>query len=122
MIYGPFSLSDASRATLDFDLWKMIPDANDRVQVWYSTTTARTAPATTTSTRPAWAHVAQDLAAVPNGAGGTKSLLGQAQVWIMFRFVSDTSIQAECGYVDNVAIAKTVSLVDRPDDRRHHPR
>lgn len=113
MTYGPFSLSDATAATLDFDLWKLIPDTDDQVQVWFSSNGSNWTGYYYFDTS-GWAHVTQDLAAVPDGAGGAKSLLGQAQVWVMFRFVSDAATQTECGYVDNVAIAKTVNLATDP--------
>jgi len=107
MTYGPFSLSDATAASLQFDLWKLIPDADDQVQVWFSNTGYDWTGYYYYDTI-GWAHVTQDLGSVDDGAGGTRSLLGQAQVWVMFRFISDAAEQTEGGYVDNVAISKTV--------------
>ena len=114
MTYGPFSLSNATAASLDFDLWKMSADANDKVQVFYSADNSSYAGYSYNNTAGAWSHATQDLSNVPNGSGGYRSLLGQSSVWIMIRFVSDASGQTECGYVDDVVISKTYTGASDP--------
>jgi hypothetical protein len=115
MIYGPFSLADASDADLTFQLWLNSELNYDGV--------ARTAsidgnnfygPITTGSSSNAWITRELDLTAVPT----LGDLTGEPSVWIALIFVSDFSITfPEGAHVDDIVLRKYVgpSAASQPE-------
>lgn len=103
LTYGPFDLSDALTATLEFDLnlwsaqgdpfyWRASADGSN----FYG-------PSLTDAFPPSWGHRSLDLSAVP----GLGDLRGDSSVWIAFTWQTDDFAEAFDGpYVDNVKITK----------------
>jgi hypothetical protein len=112
LVYGPFSLADPSytAAELRFNFTLNSEEGFDGLWVMASvngtnffgnTYSGQIAPRAETL----------DLAAVPD----LGNLLGQAQVWIAFRFTSDSSITfPEGAQVDDVLIRAAVPAVNQP--------
>lgn len=106
LVYGPFDLSDALAATLEFDLqlWSAQGDtfywqaSADGIN-FYGSSINETFP-------PAWEHRSLDLAAVP----GLGDLRGDSSVWIAFKWQTDAFAEAFDGpYIDNVKITKELT-------------
>jgi hypothetical protein len=104
MVYGPFSLADATAAELVFDWWS---DTAGGDEFFYgaSIDDYDYRGVHVTGAHASWtAGETFDLSAVPEFG----SLLGQGQVWIGFSFTSDGSGVSEGTYVDNVVVRKRV--------------
>lgn len=102
MIAGPFDLSDANTAGLDFDTWFSM-GTGDGVYFGISTNgSSFSLGGWTAQSSGGWYHMHQDL-----GNWFGTSYLGQPQVWLAYRFASDASTTAEGAYVDNVVLAET---------------
>jgi hypothetical protein len=104
MVYGPFSLADATAADLSFKLWINAESADDYV--------ARTASINGVnfygSYTSGWIDRTLDLTNVPT----LGDLTGQANVWIALVFVSDGSVTySEGAYVDDIVLRKDVPPV-----------
>ncbi|MCU0857304.1 MAG: C25 family cysteine peptidase [Pontiellaceae bacterium] len=108
MVYGPFSLSDASGARLafwyknysesDWDYFKWMASVDGNQFYGYQVS----------GDQNSWRSQTFDLAAVPT----LGNLCGRTQVWIAFQFTSDGSISGPSytgAYVDDVVIEKDVS-------------
>ncbi len=103
MIYGPFSLADASAAELVFDWWSDTAGSGDEFFFGASTDDYNYHGVHITGNHASWtSNERLDLSAVPE----LGSLLGQTEVWIAFSFQSDVSAAAEGTYVDNIVIRK----------------
>ena len=110
MIYGPFSLMDATAARLDFALWTAnVRDLGDKVfwgasldNDWYS---GYTLSENFDSWR-TWIGETLDLSDVPQ----LGNLLGEPQVWVGLLFESDaTGVCDEGSYVDDIVLRKCTS-------------
>jgi len=110
MIYGPFSLIDATAARLDFALWTAnVRDLGDKVfwgasldNDWYS---GYTLSEDFDSWR-TWIGETLDLSDVPS----LGNLLGEPQVWVGLLFNSDTTgVCGEGSYVDDIVLRKCTS-------------
>jgi subtilisin family serine protease len=108
MVYGPFSLSDALDARLDFQAWINTESGYDRFQVFASVDNvnfygnALSGNYTGNTDANGWVNVAFDLKNTPT----LGDLRGQGSVWISLAFTSDQSITAEGVYVDDLALEK----------------
>jgi hypothetical protein len=111
MIYGPFDLSDATAATLTFQLWYYAPKASfppgtpntaGSFLVGYSTGSSYTFPYQWSgSTSGEWWTTTFDLAAW--------SLLGQPQVWIALGTTAYAgALYSEGAYVDDLSLTATI--------------
>ncbi|HVN33175.1 MAG TPA: M6 family metalloprotease domain-containing protein [Thermoanaerobaculaceae bacterium] len=130
LIYGPFDLSDASEATVDFDAWYDINDGGDPDNAtdwvaWLFSVDGKSFPTGdgATGTSQGWEHVSVKLSDMKLSDGS--SLVGRAQVWLGFVFVSSaTTTPREGAYIDNVVIKKVVgqSTPSSRKVRRHLPR
>ena len=97
MVFGPFSLADATAAELNFDLWLNTEFDIDEVCRLASTNGASFSGACTTGDSAGWITRTLNLS----------SYLGQSNVWIALNFYSDASdVLAEGGYVDNIVLRK----------------
>ncbi|MDD3829085.1 MAG: C39 family peptidase [Anaerolineae bacterium] len=111
MIYGPFSLADASAADLSFKLWLNSEPDYDKLCRMASLNGTNFFGMCTTGNTSGWTDRVLDLANVYN----LGNLMGQSQVWIALRFVSDDSVTyAEGAHVDNVVLRKSVGAGAAP--------
>ena len=101
LIYGPFSLEDATAAEWSF--WYNLDTESeaDWLSYWVSVDENNFyGNSLTGPTNNAWESVTMDLANVP----GLGSVLGQSQVWVAFAVDSDASVSGKGAYVDDVTL------------------
>jgi len=119
MIYGPFSLADATAADLQFKQWVYTESTYDKVCRMASTNGTNFLGWCTSGNTGGWADTILDLAGDPN----LGDLTGQPNVWVALIFDSDYSVnKPEGGYVDNILLRKctlpscpTVSIQAPPE-------
>jgi hypothetical protein len=105
MVYGPFSLTDATDAELTFQLWLHSELNYDGVFRGASINGDDFYGYSTTGNTGGWVSRQLDLTAVPT----LGDLRGRSNVWIAIVFISDVSITySEGAYVDNVLLRKYV--------------
>jgi hypothetical protein len=110
MVYGPFSLADATAAELRFQLWLNVHSPDDRVARLASTNGSDFYGTFTTGSTSGWTERVLDLSKVPDRG----SLLGQPQVWVALVFdTNDIVALSEGAYVDNLVVRKYVSVAGR---------
>ncbi len=101
LVYGPFSLEEATAAELRFKLWLNTETGYDGLCRMASVNEDDFYGYCSTGVSPGWVEQALDLAAVPRAG----SMLGALRVWIAFVFLSDGSTNLpEGAYVDDVLI------------------
>jgi hypothetical protein len=103
-IYGPFDLSDANTAELNF--WRSVntADANDYVFWGYSTDGSSFSGYTATGGSGTWSLTTMDLAA----------LLGEDTSYIAFMFESDGAGFNKGAFIDDVELKKTTAEAGSP--------
>jgi hypothetical protein len=104
MVYGPFSLADATAADLKFKLWL---NSEPRFDGFWGTASINGANFYGTpisgTTGGSWVDQVVDLTNVPV----LGNLVGQSNVWVGLIFASDLSITyPEGAYVDNIVLRK----------------
>jgi len=109
MIYGPFSLSDASDARVDFYRWLDTEQDYDYLKWLASVDGTNFYGWQTSGYAPSWQSTYFDLQTVPT----LGNLCGQSQVWIAFRFTSDESNEYEGAYIDDIILQEYTS--SQPD-------
>jgi len=111
MIYGPFSLTDATDAELTFQLWLRSEAGYDGI-CWGASTDGRSFGMRCESGNSGgWTSRRLDLMNAP----GLGNLTGRPNVWIALRFLSDGSINyPEGAYVDNLLLRKYVGAPPTP--------
>jgi Zn-dependent metalloprotease len=103
MVYGPFSLADATDAWMEFDMFLDVEAGYDSVY-WGLSIDGSNFYGFTVSQSPGPAHEVLNFRDVTG-----VTALGQSSVWVAFNFYSDTSMSAYYGaYIDNVVIKKAV--------------
>lgn len=106
MVYGPFSLTDATAGDLSFKLWLNTESGYDFVCRSASIDGANFYGTCTSGNTAGWIDRVLDLSNVYT----LGNLMGQPSVWIMLEFYSDSSTTyAEGGYVDNIVLRKCTS-------------
>jgi len=106
MIYGPFSLADASAAELTFDWWTDTPNDADWFFWGASTDGLDFSGGRAFGDQSKWTRGEMlDLSAVPR----LGNLLGRDEVWVAFVFSSDSSGTDRGSFIDNVLLRKQVS-------------
>lgn len=106
MIYGPFSLAEATAGDLTFHLWLNSEIEDDRIFRGASTDGAHFYGYSTTGDSQGWVNKVLDLTDVPT----LGNLMGQPNVWIGLIFASDSSTNyPEGAYVDDIVLRKYVS-------------
>ena len=113
MIYGPFDLSDATDATLDFYYWNQSEISYDYFMWMASTNGTSFYGSATSGTTSGWVSRSFDLTSVYT----IGDLTGQSQVWITFLFQTDASLNYEGAYVDDIVLQKEVTDAGDPDIR-----
>lgn len=107
MAYGPFSLADATTASLSYRLWLNVGSelGADNFCVYASPDGVHFTGYCQTYEPTGWAPVTLRL---DNDLSGV-NMLGRPEVWIAFEFASDGSIHSpEGAYVDDVVVRKCI--------------
>ena len=105
MIYGPFSLIDASDANLQF-YYRNQSEANYDYFQWLASVDGTNFYGYQTSgDSGGWRSVTFDLKSVPT----LGNLMGRSSVWVAFYFVSDGSITQKGPFVDSITLQKLVN-------------
>jgi hypothetical protein len=100
LIYGPFSLTEATAAELSFRLWTRMEEFWDEVFWGASTDGTQFDGWSTSGDSGGWVEQAMDLG----------NVTGTGEVWVALVFSSDLSItQPEGAYVDHVVLRKSSS-------------
>lgn len=101
MIYGPFSLSNATDAILSFDLWRQLENTVDYVFAGASSDGVNFTGLSYSGTA-SWTSITLNLS----------SYAGDSSVWIGFLFVSDASVQMEGAWIDDVVVERYSGVRD----------
>ena len=105
MVYGPFSISDATAAEVTFQLWANTEEPFDEVLRAASADGVDFAGFVTSGYTGGWIQRALDFGNVP----WLGDLTGQPQVWFALGFSSDENVNmAEGAYVDDILLRKYV--------------
>ncbi len=105
MIYGPFDLSDAVDAEVNFNLWREIEPAFDYVSVEVSTDGSTFQPlAFWDGFVQQWEYESVSL----RDFTGYSMPTGYSQVWVAWRFYSDYVTTYQGPWVDDISIWKNV--------------
>ncbi len=110
MIYGPFSLADATEASAEFDAWygteayDQATQEGDQFKWLISTDGQNFSGYYTSGNSNGWTHQVFNFKDVTS-----ITAIGSTQVWFAFVFSSDPYVQGGGAYVDNVVIKKTVA-------------
>ncbi len=113
LVYGPFSLADASAAQVNFSLWSRMEEGYDFLywaasvdgDTFFGDGVSGNSTSVHAPTTQGWLDVVFDLTDVPEMG----SLTGQQRVWIAFVFESDISNTDDGPFIDDVLIQKRVS-------------
>ncbi len=117
MVYGPFSLSDAIDAKLDFYRWLHTEASYDYLFWGASINGSNFYGYMTSGDQRTWHAQNFDLKDVPE----LGNLCGQAEVWIGLLFDSDESNQYEGAYLDEIVLQKNTSGGSGPDLTYYKP-
>ena len=101
LIYGPFSLVDTAQAVLTFDFWLRSEGGFDDFSYFASTNGTDFVGRSVSGDLQYWTPEVFNLRDLEE-----LQTIGQPEVWIAFRFDSDSGIQFEGAYVDNVLLRK----------------
>ena len=103
MVYGPFSLADATAAELTFKLWLNSELGYDGLCRLASVNGTDFYGTCTSGNTAGWVDKGLDLSNVPD----LGNLIGRPNVWIAIAFSSDLdTTRAEGAYVDNILLRK----------------
>ncbi|MEA3439804.1 MAG: choice-of-anchor J domain-containing protein, partial [Chloroflexota bacterium] len=107
MVYGPFSLADATDAELRYWMWlDTDQSAEDKISILASVNGENFYGGGWYGSSGGWVEDVFDLTDVPT----LGNLVGEPEVWIAFRFVSDGADSLPEGlYLDNILLQKKVS-------------
>ena len=105
MIYGPFDLSDATDAELNFYYWLDSEEYYDNFKWLASTNGINFYGSRLSGWSSDWQYESFDLTIVPT----LGNLCGETQVWIAFIFQSDQTVVDKGAFVDDIELRKMVS-------------
>ena len=106
MVYGPFSLTDATASDLQFKLWLNSETSYDQICRLASINGTNFFGTCTTGNSGGWIDKVLDLSNVYN----LGNLMGQSNVWVALVYSSDASNNyPEGAYVDNIVLRKCTS-------------
>jgi hypothetical protein len=117
MIYGPFDLSDASDAELNFYYWLKSEYNYDYLEWMASTDGDQFYGSARGGNSFGWVSQSFDLTDVYT----LGDLCGEPQVWIAFVFESDGEITDEGAFIDDVVLRKYVPAVNSPPNTPSNP-
>ncbi len=113
MIYGPFSLADATAAQVNWRFWFNnadgggVFDGGDQFCYLSSNDHTKWRGHCLSVPTAGWSSLTYDFR---DAIGSTYNFWGEPQVWLAFRFVSDASVTNAFGaYVDDVVISKCIT-------------
>jgi hypothetical protein len=104
MVFGPFDLSDAALAELNYYYWLKSGDANDRLWCLASLDGTHFYGQYRSGDSEGWQYMSFKL----NTVFALQDITGQTKVWIAFRFISDSSGGDIGAFVDDVQLRKWV--------------
>lgn len=104
MIAGPYDLSTATAATLEYDQFLNTEVSYDWCYAWASLDGSFFSGSGWSGNSGGWVPGSLDLSAVPNGSGGFINMVGDSSVWVAFYFKSDFIVNDEGAYIDNVQL------------------
>jgi hypothetical protein len=105
MVYGPFSLADATDAELNYYLWLDAEYPHDSIEIRASIDNINYYYGEGWTDYTDWKPMSFDLTNVDT----LGNLCGQSQVWIAFIFTSDNTITDDGAFIDNVVLRKYVT-------------
>ena len=105
MIYGPFDLSAATAAAVDFYWWNESEPNYDFLEWRASYDGINFNGWQTSGNSTSWSSHSFDLSNVPVFG----SMLGDNSVWIAFRFTSDSSITYRGGFIDDIVLRANIT-------------
>lgn len=108
LVAGPFDLSDAASATLDFEIWLETESGFDTFTWLASEDGGSFSGYSMSGASGAFLPGDLDLTNVPNLGDLTKP--SNTAVWIAFVFNSDETVNFEGCYLDNVSLVKATSV------------
>ena len=110
MVYGPFNLTGASDAELNFHFW-LKSQLNYDVLFWGASVNGNNFYGTgVTGDSGGWAYRSFDLTTVPT----LGNLAGQSSVWVAFVFQSNGSVVNQGAFVDEIALRKYPTVGPAP--------
>ena len=111
MVYGPFSLLDATAADLQFEQWLNTESGSDSLCRGASVNGMDFYGTCVSGDSDGWLNATLDLSNVYT----IGSVLGEPEVWVAMVFDSDYSISyVEGAYVDDIVLRKYISLAGQP--------
>lgn len=110
-VYGPFDLSDATGAELDFMLWLDSESSYDYFKYMISTDGVNYYGYQTSGNSGGWSSRNIDLSSVPTIGDVT----GASSVYFAMVFESDYSVNYEGAFVDDVLLQKYIENPEDPD-------
>ena len=110
MVAGPFDLSSAITATLEYEQYLNTEKDYDYCYAMASEDGSMfSGSGWSGSSGGLWSQKTLDLTAVPDGSGGTVNFAGDSSVWVAFYFESDGSATGEGAYVDKVELVTSTA-------------
>ena len=110
MIYGPFNLSDAVEAKVQFYYWNESESHADYFKWYASTNGSQFSGYQVSGSSNGWQVKTFDLTSVPT----LGNVCGQAQVWIAFAFSGNSGTTFTGAFVDDITISKYVQTEADP--------
>jgi clostripain len=107
MEYGPFSLADATDAKVDFWFWLDSESSYDYFGYMASIDGTNFYGTGWSGYSDGWIAESFDLTTVPT----LGNLCGESQVWIVFTFDSDDTVNYDGAFIDDVVLQKYVGAV-----------
>ena len=102
MVYGPFSLADATNASMEFDTWYGTEPNHDSLSFGASVDGTDFYTESRSGNRESWGHETLDFADI-----AAVDVVGAPQVWVAFIFTSDSRGNGPGAFVANVVIKKS---------------
>jgi hypothetical protein len=105
IISGPFDLSLATAAEVDFYWWNVSEPYFDNLTWLASTDGENFSGYAISGNYPNWYYESFDLSSVPE----LGNLLGDNSVWIAFTFKSDSSVNSTGAFIDDIVLRANIS-------------
>jgi len=112
MAYGPFSLTDATDAELDFYFWlksEFVPSPLKYDALWWGISTDGQSfyfPEGAAGNFNGWVSKRLPLDSIDLGGGFYQNLIGLSGLWIAFLFESDATVTDKGAFLDDIVLKK----------------